>query len=168
MAAATFNAHDKSYNLAGVYPAKGHATHPMGFRKRTSQSQIPEVNLVPMMDVLMTVLTFFIIISMTLTGQQLLNVQLPQDVEGADRETDSTTAEVEALIIGLDKDGNLIMNEEPVELNQVAQQMRSYFAEAPDGKVVLKADRQLSYKTVSDLLTDLRAIGGNRVSLAVE
>ena len=31
---------------------------------------MPEVNLVPMMDVLMTILTFFIIISMTLSPQQ--------------------------------------------------------------------------------------------------
>ncbi|MEM1311403.1 MAG: biopolymer transporter ExbD, partial [Cyanobacteria bacterium P01_H01_bin.153] len=36
-------------------------------RRRSSDSKIPEVNLVPMMDVLMTVLTFFIIISMSLT-----------------------------------------------------------------------------------------------------
>jgi biopolymer transport protein ExbD len=33
---------------------------------------------------------------------------------------------------------------------------------------VLKADRELTYSDVAALLTDLRAIGGNRVSLAVE
>ncbi|NEQ28726.1 MAG: biopolymer transporter ExbD, partial [Microcoleus sp. SIO2G3] len=31
---------------------------------------MPEINLVPMMDVIMTILTFFIIVSMTLTNQQ--------------------------------------------------------------------------------------------------
>ncbi|MEM6424137.1 MAG: biopolymer transporter ExbD, partial [Cyanobacteria bacterium P01_D01_bin.128] len=43
----------------------------MRSRKQRPASRVPEVNLVPMMDVLMTVLTFFIIISMSLTGQQL-------------------------------------------------------------------------------------------------
>ncbi|PSN18454.1 biopolymer transporter ExbD [filamentous cyanobacterium CCP5] len=139
----------------------------MGLRKRQPSSQIPEVNLVPMMDVLMTVLTFFIIISMTLTGQQLLNVRLPQDVEAGEGEPDPTV-QVEALVVGLDQDGNLVMDNQTVALNQVAQRMREYFAETPDGKVVLKADRELPYRTVSELLTDLRSIGGNRVSLAVE
>jgi biopolymer transport protein ExbD len=144
------------------------AGNAMGRRKRrTLSSQIPEVNLVPMMDVLMTVLTFFIIISMTLTGQQLLNVRLPQDVEAGAGEPDPTV-QIETLIVGLDQDGNLVMDNETVALSQVAQRMREYFAETPDGKVVLKADRGLPYKTVSELLTDLRSIGGNRVSLAVE
>jgi biopolymer transport protein ExbD len=140
----------------------------MGLRKRTPPSQIPEINLVPMMDVLMTVLTFFIIISMTLTGQQLINVRLPQEVEGTDGDPAATAAEVEPLIIGLDKDGQLMMNNETVVLTQVAQRMRDYFSENPEGKVVLKADRELAYREVSSLLYDLRAIGGNRVSLAVE
>jgi len=44
----------------------------------------------------------------------------------------------------------------------------TYFAQNPNGKLVLQADRELAYSEVSGLLTDLRAIGGNRVSLAVE
>jgi biopolymer transport protein ExbD len=140
----------------------------MRFKNRLRQSQIPEVNLVPMMDVLMTVLTFFIIISMTLTGRQLLNVRLPQDVEGVDAEVSTDVAEVQAMIVGLDSAGNLVMDNEPIEFSQLAQRMRTYFIENPDGKLILKADRDLSYQTVASLLTDLRAIGGNRVSLAVE
>lgn len=140
----------------------------MRFKNRLQQSQIPEVNLVPMMDVLMTVLTFFIIISMTLTGRQLLNVRLPQNVEGVDTEVSTDVAEVQAMIVGLDSAGNLVMDNEPIEFSQLAQRMRAYFIENPDGKLILKADRDLSYQTVANLLTDLRAIGGNRVSLAVE
>lgn len=50
----------------------------MGFRKRQRPS-MPELNLVPMMDVLMTVLTFFIIVSMTLSIDQGVEVTLPSD-----------------------------------------------------------------------------------------
>ncbi|MBE9141216.1 biopolymer transporter ExbD [Nodosilinea sp. LEGE 07088] len=137
-------------------------------RRRQPESQVPEVNLIPMMDVLMTVLTFFIIISMSLTGQQLLNVRLPKAVPGNDAVEETQVAQVDALVVGLDRDGQLIFNNESITFNQLSQQVRTYFGENPDGKLVLKADRELTYSEVSGLLTDLRAIGGNRVSLAVE
>ncbi|MGF1570474.1 MAG: ExbD/TolR family protein [Nodosilinea sp.] len=140
----------------------------MRFKNKLQNSQIPEVNLVPMMDVLMTVLTFFIIISMTLTGQQLINVRLPQAVAGDESTDEPQVVQIEALIVGLDKDGTLVLENETISFNQLSQRMRAYFAENPDGKLILKADRDLSYAEVAALLTDLRAIGGNRVSLAVE
>jgi len=121
-----------------------------------------------MMDVLMTVLTFFIIISMTLTGQQIVNVRLPQDVAGADEEVSEEVTQIEALVVGLDQDGNLVLDSETITFNQLAQRTRRYFTENPNGKLILKADRELTYAEVSTLLTDLREIGGNRVSLAVE
>lgn len=123
-----------------------------------------------MMDVLMTVLTFFIIISMTLTGQQIVNVRLPQDVAGADADeaVSEATAQIEALVVGLDKNGDLVVDNETITFNQLTQRTRDYFANHPDGKLILKADRELTYAEVSGLLTDLRDIGGNRVSLAVE
>lgn len=139
----------------------------MRFRHQSSQSQVPEVNLVPMMDVLMTVLTFFIIISMGLTGQQILNVRLPQSVAEGGLGADEVVS-VEALVVGLDKDGNLVFDNQPTTWNQLSPQIRTYFAQNPEGRLVLKADRELAYSEVAKLLADLRTIGGNRVSLAVE
>ena len=140
----------------------------MRSKRHQQNSQIPEVNLVPMMDVLMTVLTFFIIISMTLTGQQIVNVRLPREVAGADEEVSEAVTQIEALVVGLDKDGSLVLDNETITFNQLAQRTRVYFTENPQGKLIVKADRHLSYSEVSTLLTDLREIGGNRVSLAVE
>ncbi|MEM9004078.1 MAG: biopolymer transporter ExbD [Cyanobacteria bacterium P01_F01_bin.86] len=136
-------------------------------RHRNAGSQIPEVNLVPMMDVLMTVLTFFIIISMTLTGRQLIGIDIPDSVEGADQPEDVEET-TEALIIGLDSDGEILFEEQKIGFRQLTDRIRTYFAENPEGKIVLKADRELPYSEVANFLTDLRDIGGNRVSLAVE
>lgn len=139
----------------------------MRFKSQSARSQLPEVNLVPMMDVLMTVLTFFIIISMGMTGQQILNVRLPQAVaEGGLGEDEVMAGEV--LVVGLDQDGSLVLDGQPVTWDQLAQQGQAYFSQNPEGRLVLKADRTLAYREVAKLLTDLRAIGGNRVSLAVE
>lgn len=137
-------------------------------RRRSPASQIPEVNLVPMMDVLMTVLTFFVIISMTLTGRQLIGIDIPDNVGGTDNEAGESAEEMEALIIGLNRDGEILLEEQTISFQQLTQRIRTYFSTNPDGKLVLKADKDLPYDQVAVFLTDLRDIGGNRVSLAVE
>lgn len=136
--------------------------------RRATGSKIPEVNLVPMMDVLMTVLTFFIIISMTLTGRQLIGIDIPETNESPE-ETEEAEAEMaEPLIIGLNSNGQIVFEDQTIEFIQLTQRIRTYFSENPDGTLVLKADRELPYSDVANFLTDLRDIGGNSVSLAVE
>jgi len=136
-------------------------------RRRSPASKIPEVNLVPMMDVLMTVLTFFIIISMSLAGRQLIGIDIPDGVAGADQEVDDDL-QAEALIIGLNSDGEILFEEQTISFQQLTQRIRTYFAENPEGNLILKADKELPYEEVAVFLTDLRDIGGNQISLAVE
>jgi biopolymer transport protein ExbD len=136
--------------------------------RRNPASKIPEVNLVPMMDVLMTVLTFFIIISMTLTGRQLIGIDIPDEIQGTDEEAQAESQEEGALIIGLDSNGEILFEDQNISFQQLTQRIRTYFAENPEGKLVLKADKELPYSDVATFLTNLRDIGGNRVSLAVE
>jgi biopolymer transport protein ExbD len=137
----------------------------MRFKSQQKNSQIPEVNLVPMMDVLMTVLTFFIIISMTLTGQQLTNVSLPE-TEG----TTENAAAVEpiSLIVGLSAEGEILLDNQTVDVNQLTEQMRTFLSENPEGIVLLKADRALNYSEVNTLLKTMRDVGGSQVSLAFD
>ena len=135
--------------------------------RRPRSSRIPEVNLVPMMDVLMTVLIFFVVISMGLTGVQINGVTLPQSVDGAD-ENITETKEDEPLIIGLTADKDLKLDGEITDLKALAPVIKTYFTENPDGSLMLKADRALPYDDIATLLAELRSIGGRRVSLAVE
>lgn len=133
----------------------------MRFRRQGSQPL--EVNLVPMMDVLMTVLTFFVIISMTLSsGQKIVNVPLPFGGAGAEEVTPNP------LEVGLNRQGQILVGRESVGEDQLAQAMADYFTSNPEGTVVLKADRKIPYAQVVQLLQTMRDIGGDRVSLAVD
>ena len=135
-------------------------------RKRPRpSSRIPEVNLVPMMDVLMTVLIFFVVISMGMTGVAINGVTLPQSVDNADGAAEK---EAPPLTMGLDAQSNLIVEGETVSVEAIAPLVESYFQENPNGSILLKADRALPYDNIADLLTQLRKVGGKRVSLAVE
>lgn len=139
----------------------------MRFKNRQQGSQLPEVNLVPMMDVLMTVLTFFIIISMTLRGQQLANVTLPQ-TDGAGGADVEETAEKVVLVVGLNANQEILINGQSVTVEQLTPRIQDFLLENPEGMVLLKADRGLTFSDVTQLLKTMRDVGGSRVSLAFD
>ncbi len=131
--------------------------------RRNQHSSMPEVNLVPMMDVLMTILTFFIIVAMTLTSQQSVTVTLPS------AKPDKTeNKEPEPLVVGLNTQGQILVENKPITEFQLSQQMQDYLNKNPKGAVMLKADKKVSYEQVAKLLGAMRDVGGERVSLAIE
>ncbi|NDJ17715.1 biopolymer transporter ExbD [Myxacorys almedinensis A] len=124
---------------------------------------MPEINLLPMMDVIMTILTFFIIVSMTLTSFQAVDVSLPQSKDGK-----TTEKPANPLIVGLNQQGQLLLEGKTAPRDRLAQHIAAYLNATPDGTVVLKADKQLPYERVVQVLGTLRDMGGDRVSLAIE
>jgi biopolymer transport protein ExbD len=126
---------------------------------------MPEINLVPMMDVLMTVLTFFIIVSMTFNAQQIAGINLPTTA-GQGSQTQQANGGTQ-MVVGLDSRGRIIIGEQPLTTNQLAERIVQFLNQNPDGQIILKADRQLDFKTVQALLKTMRDIGGDRVSLSI-
>lgn len=126
---------------------------------------MPELNLTPMMDVIMTILTFFIIISMTLTNRQnAVNITLPSASNGTGEEQKTP----DPLVVSLNPQGQLFLGNQPIPEAQLVQPMQDYLRKYPNGAVVLNADRKLPYEQVVQLLGRMRDIGGDRVSLAID
>jgi biopolymer transport protein ExbD len=136
----------------------------MRFKSQSKSAEMPEVNLVPMMDVLMTILTFFIIIAMTMSNVRSLDLRLPGGQSGGAQ----SAVPPSALRIGLTAKGQFLVDNQPVNGDDLKQRMQSYLAQNPQGVVLLSADRTLPYEQVVQVLGDLEAIGGDRISLALE
>ncbi|GAB4460693.1 MAG: biopolymer transporter ExbD [Elainellaceae cyanobacterium] len=134
---------------------------------KSQQNQLPEVDLVPMMDVLMSVLTFFIIISMTLTGQQVMNITLPEAEGGSNPQNADSGQQVPTLVVGLNAQRQLVMDDAPVAEAQVITNVQTFLVSNPTGIVLVKADKGLTYNDVAKVLELLRDIGGDRVSLSI-
>jgi len=133
-------------------------------RRNQQSSQMPEVNLVPMMDVIMTILTFFIIVSMTLSGNNnALKVTLPK------ADAPNTTEKLpDPLIIGLANSGQTSIGDKVLSEDELIPQIQTYLAQNPQGAVLLKADRKVAYEQLAQLLGKMQKVGGDRVSLAIE
>jgi biopolymer transport protein ExbD len=135
----------------------------MRFKSQSQVSKLPEINLVPMMDVLMTILTFFIIIAMTMSNVQSLDLRLPSSQAGG-----SGTQLPNALRVGLTAKGQFLIDNQQVNADQLKQKMQAYLQQNPQGIILLSADRTLPYDRVVKVLGDMEALGGDRISLALE
>ncbi|WP_242042274.1 MULTISPECIES: biopolymer transporter ExbD [unclassified Leptolyngbya] len=131
---------------------------------RSRKQEMPEINLVPMMDVLMTILTFFIIVSMSAQfGSQALDITLPNADSGA-----NAVNYPDPLIVGMNEQEQLSLNGQPVSQEQLSQQMQAYLSQNPEGSIILQADYRLPYQQIVNVLGQMRAIGGDRVSLGID
>ena len=138
----------------------------MRFKSQRKRDSIPELNLVPMIDVLMAVLTFFIVISMTFTRLQVVDVQLPSDDDAKIQQTNPP----EPLIVQLNSQGEqvqILVGNQPITKEQLFQQMQAYLGQNPQGAVLLTANPEVDYEKVVQLLAEMRDLGGDRVSLAI-
>ncbi|MCD8486589.1 MAG: biopolymer transporter ExbD [Desertifilum sp.] len=100
---------------------------------------------------------------MSLTGQRILNVNLPGIGQGG-----SQVEAVQPLEVGLNNRGEILLRNQVISKTQLATEIQSYLAQNPEGVVTLKADRTLPYRQVSQLLVEMRDVGGASVSLAIE
>ncbi len=117
------------------------------------------IELIPLIDVIFCILTFFLLAAATMTRQQAINVRLPQ-ARTAASQTQKT------LVVSLDPSGRLYIDRQAVSQTELVRELLDYLTINPQGMILLNADRTLSYQQVISALDVLRAVGGSRVALA--
>ncbi|WAL62707.1 ExbD/TolR family protein [Thermocoleostomius sinensis] len=117
------------------------------------------IELVPLIDVIFCILTFFILAAVTLTRQTAINVDLPRANTGA-------TQLRELLIVSVDPIGQTYIEKQPVSRQQLYDALLNFRQTSADGLIVLYASRAASYNDVVQVLDLLRSVGGSRVALA--
>jgi biopolymer transport protein ExbD len=117
------------------------------------------IEIIPLIDVIFCILTFFILAAVTLTRQAAINVDLPQAASGA-------TQMRQTLIVSVDPIGQTYVEKLPVTQDQLYQSILKFREQNPDGMMVLYASRSASYNDVVQVLDLLRSAGGDRVALA--
>ena len=135
----------------------------MRFKSKLSPNP-PQVDLVPMLTVMMGILAFFVTITMTLGSESLIEVQLPAEQQ------DSAPPPLPAdpFIVELVGENQVQLNGQPIEIDALKGQVEAYLGRNPDNIVFLLPNQDLPYEQVMQFLGEMRSVGGNRVSLAIE
>jgi len=120
-----------------------------------------QIQILPLIDVIFCILTFFILAVVQTERPQAVNVDLPQAKTG-------TVQAPDRLIVTLRPGGQLLVGQEEVaDRTALIDRAKTYLAQRPDGLLVLNASQTALYSDVIGLLDALREVGGaRRVALA--
>jgi biopolymer transport protein ExbD len=123
---------------------------------------VGEINVVPLIDVLFAILTFFVLASIFLTRQQGLPLDLPK----------ATTAESKQMsqqvTLSVNKDGKYFLNKNFIELKDIGQQVKAQLDADPNRLVVVAGDKKVEYRYVISLLDELRKVNATKFALATD
>ena len=140
----------------------------MKIRKKHQGSANTEINLTALLDVVFSILAFFILISSALTMPSRIGVDLPISNRNNSGNSDVNDPQLgDFFIITLDPAGQMLSDGKSISPQQLEQDIRNFLANSSRGMVVLSADNSnVSYQEVINRLAELRTIAGNRVAIA--
>ncbi len=133
---------------------------------RRAFSPVSEINVTPMVDVMLVLLVIFIVTAPLLTTG--VNVNLPQTARARSLPQDNT-----ALTLTVEKDGTVTLNavkQDAVKLDLEALRGRlSAVREAnPLIRVYVKGDREVAYGVMMEVMAEVTAAGITQVAFVTE
>ncbi len=132
-------------------------------RGRSRRRPMADINVTPMVDVMLVLLVVFMITApMLATG---VAVNLPKT-----RAEQLPTENDRPLVVTIDKEARLYvgMQDEPVEIETLGATLKAIAAEKLDKRVYVRVDEVVSYGHVMEVLTTLQDSGFTSVGLPVD
>mgnify|MGYP006272234141 FL=1 len=125
------------------------------------------LELVPLIDVIFCILTFFILAAVGLTRQQAIDLDLPSAQTGQPIPGQVGQGGIsDRLYVSIDSLGQTYLDQQPVTLDLLYDVLLQFNQVSPNGLIVLYASRDARYEDVITVLDVLRSVGGDRVALA--
>jgi biopolymer transport protein ExbD len=120
-----------------------------------------QINIVPMIDVVFAILTFFIMSTLFLTRSEGLPVNLPK----------ATTAQQQQqtrIAVTVQPDGSLSLNKQPLKLDQLQVGIRALMRPNQQTIVVINADEKVPHGQVVAVMDQIKQIEGVRLAIATK
>ena len=134
-------------------------TRPLRLRVDTQPEDV-RIEVVPLIDVIFCILTFFLLAAVGLSRQQAISVDLPKASTG-------TPQGRQILMVALNELGQIYVDKQAMTTKeQFLQKLQAYRQKSPEGLMALYASTNASYNQVVQVLDMLRQVGGDRVALA--
>lgn len=119
-----------------------------------------QIQIIPLIDVIFCILTFFILAALQLTRSQGIETDVPRASTGSTLMRDMIVVTVKpGGLTYLDRDL------QPVDRAQLLQRLQAYHQQKPDGLLVLNGSQTAFYNDVVQVLDVMRSVS-DRVALA--
>jgi biopolymer transport protein ExbD len=130
-------------------------------RLNTRTHKKAKIEIVPLIDVVFFLLATFVMVSLSMTRSQGMQVQLPS--ASTSQTQDSSE---KALTLTVMQTGEIFYNKEKISAAQLPFKLQSFKASSKDPKVVVSAAADADFKKVVAVLDEARKIGIAKVGIS--
>ena len=130
---------------------------------RKGSAKRARIEIIPLIDIIFFLLATFIMVSLSMTKNQGVQVALP---------TASTAASLgdqqemeKALTLSVNDKGEVFFNKEKITIAQLPMRLQTFKSGAKDPKVILNSDAGADFKHVVAVLDEVRKIGIAKVGI---
>jgi biopolymer transport protein ExbD/biopolymer transport protein TolR len=128
--------------------------------RRPGAQPMSDINMTPLIDVMLVLLVIFIITAPLMTSS--LKLDLPK-AEGA-----APGSPPAFVALAVDAQGQLFFDEEKLAPEQLLERVRAAAARDPATEVQLRADRAVPYGRVAEVIGLVQAAGLSRIGFVTE
>ena len=119
------------------------------------------INILPMIDIIFAILSFFIISSLYLTKIDTIKVNLPKS-------STAVREQNKPQIITIDNNENIYFNSREISLTNMSSIIRTNIEKLEEPIVILRADTSVKHGFIVNLLDELRKIENLKVGISTE
>ena len=132
-----------------------------GGRKRRGSGVRADINMTPMIDVMLVLLIVFMVTAPLMTAG--VPVDLPQTQAAPLQESD-----IEPLMISLNNKGEMFLQETPIQATELVPRLQAIVKNKAEQRIFVRADQGLDYGQVMRLMGQVTAAGFTKVALITE
>ena len=119
------------------------------------------INILPMIDIIFAILSFFIISSLYLTKIDTIKVNLPKS-------STAVREQNKPQIITIDNNENIYFNSREISLTNMSSIIRTNIENLEEPIVILRADTSVKHGFIVNLLDELRKIENLKIGISTE
>ncbi|MDH3215525.1 MAG: biopolymer transporter ExbD [Candidatus Krumholzibacteria bacterium] len=126
--------------------------------KRSPYSSMSEINITSLVDVMMVLLIIFMLTAPFI--QAGIKVRLPKSKS-------TVIKEREGVMLAVTREGDVYLNNAKVDRDKLADELRNLRV-AGEERVFVRADKEVAYGIVMQVIGDVKAVGIDEVGMITE
>jgi biopolymer transport protein ExbD len=130
------------------------------FDSKRGGAPMAEINMVPLIDVMLVLLVIFIVTAPLLT--HAVKLELPRAA------AQENQLKPQRIDVAIDAAGTRFWNGEALTREEMQQRFQAQGRAAPDAEVHLRADQAVAYRVVAETLADASRAGLHKVGFVSE
>ncbi|WP_445681275.1 protein TolR [Radicibacter daui] len=126
-------------------------------RRRTRAAAMSDINVTPLVDVMLVLLIVFMV------AAPLLTVGVPVDLPRSN--APAIAEQTEPLVVSVNAQGEIFVQEQKVEIANLVPLLQAIIGEKPDQRIFVRGDANLNYGRIMQVMGEVTRAGYKRVAL---